>query len=198
MGFIDRSWWSWIGHVLLVAVIATQLVSPPVKSPMGVVTLAAQEAHMHTTISQIPKSVRTEHEAIHFALERATKAPGRVGAAARSLAQILHPHFVREEEIALPPLGALAVLSAGQLPADATAILAMTDALRRELPRMLEEHTRIRAAVQTLRREAEAERATQQVQLADQLALHAQSEEEVLYPAAVLVGELIRGRMNGR
>lgn len=85
---------------------------------------------MHATISQIPKSVRTEHEAIHSALERATKAPGRVGAAARSLAQILHPHFVREEEIALPPLGALAVLSAGQLPADATAILAMTDALR--------------------------------------------------------------------
>jgi hypothetical protein len=29
---------------------------------------------------------------------------------------------------------------------------------------------------------------------AEQLALHARTEEEVLYPTAVLVGEIIRGR----
>lgn len=122
------------------------------------------------------------------------KAPGRVGAAAQALAEVLHPHFVREEEIALPPLAALAPLATGVMPTEAVEILAMTDALKRELPRMLDEHTRIRAAVGDLRAAARADGSTTYEQLADQLALHAQTEEEVLYPAAVLVGDIIRAR----
>ena len=78
--------------------------------------------------------------------------------------------------------------------ADVSAVLAMTDSLRRELPRMLEEHARIRAAVDALRLAASTEQNPKVRQLADQLALHAQTEEEVLYPAAVLVGDLIRAR----
>ena len=69
----------------------------------------------------------------------------------------------------------------------------MADALKSELPRMLEEHTRIRAAVEALRVAAVAEMAERYERLAQELALHARTEEEVLYPAAVLVGELIRG-----
>jgi hypothetical protein len=153
---------------------------------------------MPAIATAIPESVRAEHHAIHTQLEEAMNAPGPVGAAARALGNVLHPHFVREEEIALPPLGALAPLAAGTLPADADSVLRMTDALRSELPRMLAEHTRIRAAVVALRNAASAERATRYEQLADQLALHARTEEEVLYPAAVLVGELIRARAAGK
>jgi iron-sulfur cluster repair protein YtfE (RIC family) len=150
--------------------------------------------NMAMTKDHIPKSVQVEHEAIHSALVEATRAPGRVGAAAKALAEVLHPHFVREEEIALPPLGLLAPLAVGDRleDADVSAVLAMTDSLRRELPRMLVEHTRIRAAVDALRVAAGAEQNPRVRQLADQLALHAQTEEEVLYPAAVLVGDLLR------
>jgi hypothetical protein len=70
----------------------------------------------------------------------------------------------------------------------------MADSLRRELPGMLQEHGRIRAAVEALRAAAEAERNPPAARLAEQLALHAQTEEEVLYPAAILVGEVIRAR----
>jgi iron-sulfur cluster repair protein YtfE (RIC family) len=149
--------------------------------------------------TRIPKSVQAEHAEIHASLTAATKAPGQVGLAARALAHVLHPHFEREEEIALPPLGLLAHLAAGQWieDADASAVLAMTDALRHELPRMLDEHARIRAAVGALREAAIAEGSSEYQRLADQLALHAQTEEEVLYPAAVLVGDLIRARRAG-
>ena len=156
--------------------------------------LDGMEATMHTITIPIPASVEAEHRAIHAALEAATRAPRRVGETARELARVLHPHFVREEQIALPPLGLLAPLAAGEQPAETAAVLAMTDSLRRELPGMLEEHGRIRAAVEALRAAAEAERNAPAVQLAEQLALHAQSEEEVLYPAAILVGDLIRAR----
>jgi iron-sulfur cluster repair protein YtfE (RIC family) len=154
------------------------------------------EVTMPSTGPQIPKSVQVEHEAIHSALVHATRAPGPVGVAAKELAEVLHPHFVREEEIALPPLGLLAPLAAGFRisAAESSEVLAMTDALRRELPRMLEEHKRIRAAVEKLRNAARAERAAGHEQLAEQLALHAQTEEEVLYPAAILVGDIIRAR----
>ena len=144
---------------------------------------------------EIPRSVQTEHEAIHNTLKEATRAMGRVGLAAQELAKILHPHFVREEEIALPPLGLLSRLAGGDFTADMADILPMTDALKRELPQMLEEHKAIRAAVENLRVAARAENAEKYERLANDLALHAQTEEELLYPAAILVGEIVRARL---
>jgi hypothetical protein len=147
-------------------------------------------------VIEIPESIRREHEAIHSALVAATRVPGRVGTAAKTLADVLHPHFVREEQIALPPLALLAPLAARSALPEATTSRAaeMTSALRAELPRMLEEHVRIRAAVAELRAAAEAAGAEAQIELADELALHARTEEEVLYPAALVVGELLRPR----
>lgn len=143
---------------------------------------------------QIPASLRGEHEEIHAALERAMRATGRTGAAARALAKVLHPHFVREEQIALPPLGLLAPLSRGEWKPEMTRVLPMTDSLRAELPKMLEEHKAIRAATQRMGAAARAEHNTKVAALAEQLALHASSEEEMFYPAAVLVGDLVRAR----
>lgn len=154
-----------------------------------------RETGGHRAMITIPQSLQAEHKAIHDALTEATKAPGRVGAAARELAAVLGPHFKREDEIALPPLGLLAPLAAGQRPAGMEEALAMTDALRKELPRMLEEHKRIRAATEKLRAVAREEKATVHEQFAEALASHARSEEEVLYPAAILVGDIIRARM---
>jgi hypothetical protein len=141
---------------------------------------------------QIPESLRVEHGEIHAELVRATAAAGRVGEAARELARILHPHFVREEEIALPPLGLLAPLARGEVTPGMRAVLPMTDALRAELPRMLEEHRAIRAATIRLADAARAEGDGAVERLAEKLQLHAQGEEELFYPAAVLVGDLVR------
>ena len=141
--------------------------------------------------------MRVEHAEIHEELVRATKLSGPVGEAARSLAAILHPHFVREEEIALPPLGLLAPLARGEPTAEMRDVLVMTDALRAELPRMLEEHEAIRAATARLGAVARTERDERVAELARKLELHARSEEEMFYPAAVLVGDIVRARAGG-
>jgi hypothetical protein len=151
---------------------------------------------MSPTKFDIPRSVQAEHNAIHSTLKEAIHASGRVGPAAQELATVLHPHFVREEEIALPPLGLLARLAAGEISAEMADVLPMTDALRRELPQMLEEHKRIRAAVENLRLAARAENSEKYGRLAEDLALHAQTEEEVLYPAAILAGDVVRARLH--
>ena len=84
------------------------------------------------TMITIPQSLQTEHTAIHDALAEATQVPGPVGAAARELAAVLGPHFTRENEIALPPLGLLAALAAGEKPAGMEEALVMSDALRKD------------------------------------------------------------------
>ncbi len=147
---------------------------------------------------QIPNALQVEHQAIHDELVRATKAPGEVGVAARELADVLHAHFVREEEIALPPLGLLAALARGEFTPEMRAVLPMTDALRAELPRMLQEHEAVHAATHRLGEVAREAGDTAAQKLAVALTLHAQSEEEVFYPAALLVGEVVRARAGGR
>jgi iron-sulfur cluster repair protein YtfE (RIC family) len=145
----------------------------------------------------IPRSVQHEHDEIHAALAEAAKATDKVRAAAADLGAVLHPHLVREEQIALPLLGLLAGLSTGhslKITESADA-LTMADSLRREMPRMLEEHKRIKAAVQALKAAARADGSARYEQLADRLTLHAQTEEDVLYPAAILAGDVVRGRM---
>lgn len=153
---------------------------------------------MHTTQIGIPVSMRIEHGEIHEALVRATKVPGRVGEVARTLAAILHPHFEREEEIALPPLGLLAPLAQGEATPEMRDVLPMTDSLRAELPRMLEEHQAIKAATRRMGEVAREEGNAEVARLAEQLAVHAQAEEELFYPAAVLVGDLVRQRAPDR
>jgi hypothetical protein len=162
-------------------------------------TTAQEHRHPEEKVANvqiaIPASIQAEHEEIHAELVAATRAPGSVGEAARALAAVLHPHFVREEQIALPPLGLLAALARGETSKEMRAVLPMTDSLKAELPRMLDEHKAVHAATAHLGEVARAEGNTVVSHLAEKLALHARGEEEVFYPAAVLVGELVRARI---
>lgn len=158
---------------------------------------AAQVSHPRDERTRpIPESLRLEHSKIHNELLRATQARGAVGAAARELAEVLDPHFEREEQIALPPLALLAPLARGEFTASMREVLPLTDSLRAELPRMLEEHKAIHAATLKLGRAAQAAGNTRVAQFAEELALHARTEEEFSYPAAVLVGDIVRARRN--
>jgi len=62
----------------------------------------------------VPKPMEAEHYELHSNLARLTKAGGRTGEAAKSVAKVLDPHFANENAYALPPLGLLAPLSRGK------------------------------------------------------------------------------------
>ncbi|MGE0873656.1 MAG: hemerythrin domain-containing protein [Burkholderiales bacterium] len=142
----------------------------------------------------IPLPLKKEHNELHEELVRATKEPGAVGEAAKKVARLLHPHFVSEEEYALPPLGLLAAVARGETPAEAGQGLAMAERLRKELPRMLQEHGAIVEALAELSEAAQRESKAWVVRFAENLTLHAQTEEEVLYPATLVLGEILRRR----
>ena len=169
-------------------------------------TAAQEHSHQHQKDSttarvpaagavEIPRSLREEHAELHARLVATTKAPGRVGESARAVAAVLHPHFLREEQIALPPLGVLRALADGRTTPEMASVLPLTDSLRAELPRMLTEHMAIGVTVQRLARDAKAAGNADAERLAEQIRLHALTEEEVMYPAAVLVDDLVRARL---
>jgi hypothetical protein len=144
---------------------------------------------------EIPTPLKTEHEELHAELVEATKAGGQTGEAAKAVAKALHPHFVKEEEYALPPLGLLKALSEGSVESDMAEVTKMTDKLEAELGTMLAEHEGIVGELKRLIDAAKAENRPEVVQFADKLMLHAQSEEEVLYPAAILIGRYVKLRL---
>lgn len=162
----------------------------------AVVAQASSPAQHHPPGSEhallkTPQSLALEHRELHQTLERASREKGALGTAARELEKALSPHFRREEEIATPPLGLLPSLARGESTADMRSVLPLTQALERELPQMLSEHELIRAAVKRFRVAAEAAGRADYVRFSDGLAAHARQEEEILYPAAVLVGRYV-------
>lgn len=156
-------------------------------------SLQGAEAALRT-----PEAIREEHAGIHSLLERAAAEAGEVGATARALRDALHPHFQREEEIATPPLGLLGPLSRGPATAEMRAVLPMTQALERELPQMLVEHQHIRVALERFEAAARRAKHEEYLRLAETLAHHARQEEEILYPAAILVGRYVAAAAPGR
>ena len=145
---------------------------------------------------EIPDPLKAEHEELHAELIAAIDSGGAVGDAAKAVAELLHPHFVKEEAYALPPLGLLVLLAKGEARPEMADVLAMTDKLRSELPNMLSEHARIVEALGRLADEAEREENRPVAQFAEKLKLHAQTEEQILYPAAIVLGDYPRLKLN--
>lgn len=145
---------------------------------------------------KIPKPLQLEHEELHAELVKALKIKGGIGEAARAVAEKLHPHFEKEEEYALPPLGLLSFLANGEILPEMKDALAMTDKLKSDLPQMLKEHKAIVAELKKLVAAAKKEKKMEYVYFAEKLILHAKTEEEVLYPASILIGEYLKMKLN--
>ncbi len=139
----------------------------------------------------IPKSIQAEHEEIHEELSKISRHSGKIGAAAKAVAEVLHPHFEKEEEYAMPPLGLLTPIADGKITSEMSDVLKLTGKLRAELPKMIDEHRAIVAKLKALRDLSIDEGVSEYMRFVDKLKLHAQNEEEVLYPASILVGDYL-------
>ena len=144
---------------------------------------------------KIPKSLQAEHAELHEELARAIAAGGKVSEAAKTVAALLHTHFEKEEEYALPPLGVLSELAQGKVTPEMRSAIVMADKLKADLPHMLQEHKDIVVALGKLIAAAKQENKLEHARFAEKLILHAQNEEELLYPAAILVGEYLKLRL---
>jgi len=147
-----------------------------------------------TTRISVPRTIKAEHHELHHLLTRAVESGGRIGEAALRVVDLLRPHMQKEEEFSLPPLSVLAALVKGDPIPDPELVLSMSERLRAEFVSLVREHDEIVRALQRLIVAARADGRTDIVEFAEKLVLHAEMEEEVLYPAAILAGEILRHR----
>lgn len=140
-----------------------------------------------------PASIRTEHEHLHHQLERAMASGGKTAASAKALAAVLMPHFQMEEKFAMPPLGLLPALAQSQplTGAQIRQAMEMSKQLRTNYDLMIREHRQIESALESLASAARQEHKAEALAFAQALKLHAQNEEQVLYPTTLLIGRYL-------
>jgi hypothetical protein len=141
---------------------------------------------------QAPGSLVAEHKELHERLYSATQLTGKTGTAAKNVAKLLHEHFTKEEKYAMPQLGWLQTIYNDKFKADEAGIIGLSAALKKELPVMLAEHKKIVAELEKLINAAKEENHPEVEEFAKALKLHALTEEEVLYPTSILIGEYLK------
>ena len=142
----------------------------------------------------IPEAMMEEHEDLHRELKKATKIRGPVGKAARRVAEVLHPHFEKENEVALPIIGITKELAEGKESNDFSKAAELFNRFRPEYENMLKEHIEIVAAVAELEAVARKAKKIHVLEFARKLKLHAKVEEDLTYPAVLMAGLLLKQR----
>ncbi len=143
---------------------------------------------------KIPQTIQVEHEELHGELAHALRAGGKTAEAARDVLKVIQPHMAREEEFVAPALALLGPVAAGQFTDEMARFIPRIASLRTELPRMLDEHGQMVTALRRLMQAATEEKKPSFAGLAQKMIVHAQEEEEILYPAAILVGDALKAK----
>ncbi len=144
---------------------------------------------------EAPTPLVLTHQALLAEVKAAAKLDGRTGKAARLVARLLPPHYAKEEEFALVPLGLLPALAQGEIEPQMAAAITRAKRLHEELSDLLAERRAIAAAVEELAAAAEADGHAELVGLAERLLLHEETKEQVWYPTAILVGKFLQLRL---
>ncbi len=142
----------------------------------------------------IPTLLQQKHEALHDEMRCATLPGGEVGEAAKTSAQLMHPHFHAEDEAALPSLGLRGRRSRGEITVEMSGALELTARIWVGLPAMREENETLGAAVQRRQEPTEPTEPTERAGRSDDVAFthplvqRARTEEEVMGPTVELLG----------
>ena len=142
-----------------------------------------------------PTQLMLMHRALHADINDASRLRGRTGKAAKLVARLIGPHYAKEEEFALPPLGLLPALAAGTIEPQMAAAVTLAKRLHEQLPDLLAERHAIVAALEELMAAAEAEGHAELVGRAERLMLHEETEEQVSYPTVILIGKYLQLRL---
>jgi hypothetical protein len=141
----------------------------------------------------VPSSIQEEHTHLHHQLDAALASGGKTAEKARVVADVLASHFKQEEAFAMPPLGLLQSLAHKKAvdEADARKAIDMATRLRQEYDAMLKEHRALTEALHALAAAAREEGKPAHAHFAEALITHAQNEEQILYPATLVIGEYL-------
>lgn len=139
-----------------------------------------------------PSVIKEEHEDLHRLLSKLSAIRSKVGEEARKVEETLKPHFEKEEKLALPLLGLLKNIAEDKSIEDPQRAAELADKFATEYEKMLQEHAEISKSLESLETVARTAKKRAAVTFVKNLRRHAKLEEEVLYPAALLIRNSLR------
>ena len=139
----------------------------------------------------IPETLKYGHENLRYELTNMISHGGELGEKAKLVNDAVLPHFKKEEDYALPPLGLLCSLSQG-LYIESDVAISMADTLKSELSELKEEHNDIENVLSDLKVVADKEDNDLAKKFIKDLTDHVRLEDEILYPTTILIGNYLR------
>lgn len=140
----------------------------------------------------IPESLRLSHAQLNAALLEAMGAGGQTMIAAEVLAQLLESHLHKEDREILRILGLLGPLAADGVDLADLEDFDKWDAIEASETSLRQEHSALVVAAENLRTAARAEGANGAVDVAERLLMRIRLDEEIFYPAALLIRSYLR------
>lgn len=147
-------------------------------------------------ILQSPDSLVQENHEIRAGLMDIIAAGGQTGAAAQNLANLVFPHLQNQLEFVFPPLGLLQLVTTGNVTPDMKAALPLIQKVKENYSEILSLHIAIIAQADNLVTIARQEKKQEAIDLANRIRFYAKSEEEVIFPTDILLGEFIKLKLN--
>jgi hypothetical protein len=141
---------------------------------------------------EVPSSIKKEHEYLLDKIYKITLLKDSTGTAAIKLNELMQHHFKEEEDFVLPPLGLLPLLASGKLPEHSEGVIALTEKLKSQLTHITVEHQMIKAYMDELIMAAVKDKHPEIIEFENEVKKHANTEEEVFFPAAIMVGEYLK------
>jgi len=138
----------------------------------------------------LPASIKNEHESLLKQVRTVSQYEDSTGMVARKLLELMEHHFNEEENYVLPPLGLLESIANDQLPKESKEVAMMIEYFKTQRQHLSAEHQMIAAHLKEMSNAAaidshDIKRFIQEVED------HAALEEEVLFPAAILIGDYL-------
>ena len=143
---------------------------------------------------EMPLSIKNEHDSLLKRLEVITLFQDSTGIVAIKLLELMKHHFREEENLVFPPLGLLPTMAGGKIPGESEAVIQLTEKLKPQMTHMSLEHQMIQAHLEELRQAAKKYNHPEIISFIHDVHSHAAIEEEVYFPAAILVGEYLKLR----
>lgn len=136
----------------------------------------------------VPSSLKKTHSELLNQLHEFTLIKDSSTSFALKLEELMLHHFQEEENYILPPLGLLPSLAKGQLPEHSKEIITLSEKAKSQMDHMSAEHQLIIAYIEELKQASTKENQPAITEFEKEVSKHALSEEEVYFPAAIMVG----------
>lgn len=132
-----------------------------------------------------------EHAELMGSLRKLARSGKKTGASVTDLLAVLEPHFAKEERLIMPMLFLANRLAEGEH-VKADSVPAAAHEIEAEYSIMFNEHARIRELAAYARAAAKKEKNSIAAETLDWLSHHAEIEEAIVYPLALLAAKLVK------